>query len=546
LGGLLANYSIKGALSDINFGARSVPSWPVALTIGPASLSLAGGSSGEVRASYAEGGVISASLRPPFPIRADASGLYDGKSIDLSVQGLELGLDLFAPFLPQESVRLSAGKAHGGFRAVGLASDPEISGELDVEEAKVAVPGWITDEIGPFTAPIIAMGRRISVSVPSAAVGDGRVAIEGRATFDHWLPSGLTATARSIAGTTVRMDAKLMGIHAKGDAAVDLGLALRGDVVALDANLVLEKAVVTVSQEVLGSGGGGGPPSSAPVTTLEVTSNIRFGKSVQASFAPMSIPVVTGFADPSSSLSIHYDQAAENFYIKGTVALRGGEVIHGQRYFFLKNGKMVFNEGSGHFDPRVTLLAELHERNENGPVLITLKAENASISNFSPTISSDPALPESQLTAFLGFGSSGSSGDSSAVSFSAANVLMVGLEMIPQLNVMRTIGNTVRDFTGLDIFSVRSQVLQHPGLVFRRERDLRGQVHRRRHLPPRRAEPPGDEHLPDDVREPELGPTCRCRQVKNRLGNRRGFGCPLRPPHVDAGSGERGLEELEV
>jgi translocation and assembly module TamB len=453
----LASYEAQGALSGLSFGKTAVDRWPFQASADSRALSFVGGGAGELRLEYGSGGVISAGLHAPFPVRADVSGLYDGKSIDLSVQGLEFDIGLLSPLMPADLIKLTGGKARGGFRAIGLANDPEITGEVDLEGASVKVLGWVADDIGPFNAPIVALGRKVSVSVPSAPSGKAAVALGFQATFDHWLPAGLTAFARTIEGTSLHLDSTILGIRAKGDAAADVRFALQGDVLLIDADVALEKATVVVSTETLATGGGG-DASSRSGLTLAVTTNVRFGRGVQVFFPSTNFPIVAGYSDPSSSLAIRYDQAGADFSLKGTVALRGGEVFYVQRNFFLKNGKIVFNEGSDRFEPRVTLLAELRDRYDEGPVRITLRADNAPISSFKPTLSSDPILTEAQIASLMGqnvFGTAGASGlDFRKTAISAS-------EFIPQLNVTRAFENQVRDTFGLDIFYLRTQVLQN-------------------------------------------------------------------------------------
>ena len=71
--------------------------------------------------------------------------------------------------------------------------------------------------------------------------------------------------------------------------------------------------------------------------------------------------------------------------------------------FFLRSGKIVFNEGSERFEPRVTLLAELRDRDERAPRSPSrLKTDNAPLSSFKPTLSSDPPMTEAQIAVLMG------------------------------------------------------------------------------------------------------------------------------------------------
>ncbi len=388
LEGRLAGYSVKGNLTGLALGSAGQGDWPFSATLDHNSISFVGGTQGELRFKYQNAGAFSASLRPPFPVRAEVSGLYDGKNVDLSVQGIDFDLGLLSPFMPADLIKIVSGRARGGFRAVGLANDPEISGVVDLEGASVKVLGWLADDVGPFKAPIIAEGRKVSVSVPSIDVGKAAVAVSCQASFDHWIPVGLTATVRTLEGSRARVDSVILGIHAQGEASADMRFALQGDTLSIDSDVTLDKGSVVVSPSTLSQGGEG--VVEPPLVYLAVAANVRFGHGVQVFFPYSDYPVVAGYSDPSSLLAIRFDQASQDFTLKGNVTLRGGQVFYIQRNFFIRNGTIAFNEGSDHFDPRVTILAELRDRNaEDGtPVLITLQVDNAPITSFQPRLSS--------------------------------------------------------------------------------------------------------------------------------------------------------------
>jgi translocation and assembly module TamB len=452
---LFAHYAASGSLKAFSYGTVSADIWPFSIQIDSGSVSIAGGSQGELRCKYAPGGFLSASLRPPFPITADFSGLFDGKNMDLSVRNIEFGLDLLEPLMPENVVRITSGKARGGFRALGLVGDPEITGEIDLVGASVKVPGWLSDDIGPFDAPIVALGRKVSAFVPSAPAGKAALALSCQATFDHWLPTGLTASVKTLERSSIRLDSVIQGVHATGDAAADVRFALQGDVLAIDADVTLKKASVVVSPETLAGSSGS---SSRPSLFIAVSANVHFGRGVQVYFPSSSLPVVTGYSDPSSVLAIKYNQDTEDFSMKGTVTMRGGEVFYIQRNFFLKSGTIVFNENRDRFDPRVTLLAQLRDRDDEGTaVTITLRADNASIATFKPILSSDPVMTEAEIAVLMGQNLFGTSTDSS---LDIRKAVVSGTDFIPQLNVTRSVENKVRSLFGLDMLYLRTHVLQ--------------------------------------------------------------------------------------
>jgi len=138
---MLESYDARGSLSGFSFGSIRVKAGPSRLPVDPASVRVVGGSSGELRFKYATDHSFSASLRDPFPVLREVSGRFDGKNIDVSVQGVRFRP---RPALAGDALRShknNFGQSAGGFRAIGLANDPEITGEIDLDGASFKILG---------------------------------------------------------------------------------------------------------------------------------------------------------------------------------------------------------------------------------------------------------------------------------------------------------------------------------------------------------------------------------------------------------------------
>ncbi len=446
-------YSVEGKASR---AAGAAESWPFSVAFGESGLAVRAGASDELSLDYRSDKSFSISLKDPLPARVEASGSYDGKSVELSARGLELDVSLLQSFVDPKDLAFESGWIRGDFSAAGLAADPDIEGHLRIEDAMLRVPGWIADPIGPIDAPIEMADGAFSAAAQSVPVGRAAVTARANGVFDHWLPSELTASISSIEGSKVRLGFVVIGIRAEGEAAIDLKGRLEGDVFRFDVDAAFAKADVVVTPEALGPAGDEPPPEDFPVR-LDLSANLRFGRGVRVYFPYRDSPVVTAYSEPSSSLRVLWDQSTGEYSVKGAADLRGGEVFYIQRNFFLKSGRMVFNEETGMFDPRVTLLAELRERNDDGPVLITLRADNMPIASFKPRLSSDPAMTEAQIALMLGQNLLGAGEEES---FDFRKAVISTSEFIPQLDIAKAFENKLREAAGLDILFLRTQVLQ--------------------------------------------------------------------------------------
>jgi hypothetical protein len=447
------SYSIDGSVRRV--GADGDP-WPFAVTVGNSGIVLRAGGSDELLIDYSRSSRLIVRLGAPLPIRLDAVGTFDGKNIDVVAKDIDIDMKLFQYFVDTRNLVFESGKVRGAFRAYGLAADPEIEGELAIDDAVLRVPEWIVDPIGPFDAPVVMSERSFGAAAKTVPVGKAFVDAQAQGVFDHWLPSELSASISSAKGSLVRLAFVVLGIKADGEAVVNLRGSLDGDVFHFDVDVAFDKAVLVVTPEVLGPSAAPPPQENIPVF-LDLSARLRFGRGVRVFFPYKDNPVVTAYSEPSSSLQVMWDQSTQEYSVKGEADLRGGEVFYIQRNFFLKSGKLVFNEETGMFDPRVTLLAELRERNDEGPVLITLRADNMPISTFKPRLLSDPTMSEAQIALLLGQNLLGISENES---LDLRKAIISSSEFLPQLDIAKAFENKVRDMAGLDILFLRTQVLQ--------------------------------------------------------------------------------------
>jgi hypothetical protein len=124
----------------------------------------------------------------------------------------------------------------------------------------------------------------------------------------------------------------------------------------------------------------------------------------------------------------------------------------------LRNGTIVFNENQDNFDPLISFRAEIRERDETGsPVRILLTVDNQPISSFVPVFSSDPPKSQNELMALLG---QAASGDSSRENL-GRDFIVTTTDILTQMSVYRDFENSIRDILNLDMFSVRTLLLQN-------------------------------------------------------------------------------------
>ena len=188
-------------------------------------------------------------------------------------------------------------------------------------------------------------------------------------------------------------------------------------------------------------------------------------------FPSTDIPVIAAYSDPSSLLAMRYDQESGDFTLKGTVALRGGEVFYIQRNFFLRSGKIVFNEGSDRFEPqshpprraagpeRAGRPGHHHaEGGQRAPLEFPAAAQLRSAHDRGADRRAHGAEPHSA--------------PSTDNSVDIRKTVISGTQFIPQLDVTRRFdGPGPRQPSGSTIIYVRTQVLQNWLIDYRHARE---------------------------------------------------------------------------
>ena len=290
--------------------------------------------------------------------------------------------------------------------------------------------------------------------------------------MSQWIPRSFSLRARSVESTQVPLKTRFLGMNIAGTADADILLAAADGKFELTGALTIPRAEIVIDPSIMQAGAEG--DGRVPNVDTKIDLAVRIGKGVMVYFPSKEFPVISGQADPASRLSVSYDDKQQSYALKGNAVLRGGNLFYIQRNFFLKTGRMVFNENQYSFDPRVTLEAELRTRRGQETVKIVLKAENASLFNFQPTLESTPSLSQTEIAALLGSDLLASD-DGSDVDI--RRTLIASTDILPQLNFINVFERNTRRLLGLDLFYLRTELVQRWLLdVARLDADVEGGV----------------------------------------------------------------------
>jgi translocation and assembly module TamB len=193
-----------------------------------------------------------------------------------------------------------------------------------------------------------------------------------------------------------------------------------------------------------------------PPTFVSITATT--GKRVEFFWPSETFPVVRTTAAPGGKLVVTYRGDTGAYTVTGGAEVHGGEIFFFDRSFVLKQGSITFQEDQRSFDPRITARAEIREWDPaiGEEVKIWLDVDDT-LNRFSPRFSSDPALPEPDIFALLGAPFTRQVAGQGLLS----SAVMLSSDFISRFGLLRPFEQRVRELLGLDMFSVRTQVIQN-------------------------------------------------------------------------------------
>lgn len=447
------SYAINGTISGFAFG-QSTNQWPFELTLTEQQRIFRAGPENQARLSFSATGDLSAHLAPGLPVSLDAVGRIADGSMSLELKQVRVEMPFLFQLLRLPFVEAISGTAQGDFTLAGRINDPEINGIVEFDNVYLGVPQFVSAPIGPFTEPLYFTGRNMETLQSSLRCGDARVSANLVATFRGYIPSELDITLQTTGPGYVPVQMRLLGMDIGGFAQPSLLIEVDDGQARLSGSVMVPAGDIILTTElVTGSVGAG----SSAATNFSLDLELGFGRGVRLYFPDKRLPLIYGQADPSSRLAVSFDGATDSFQLNGQAALRGGTVFYIQKNFYLKNATVVFDEDETSFDPVISLEAETRSRNESGSVLVLLSARNSRLSDLSFRLESVPGMSEAEIARLLGM-------DLLAVregeTPELGRVIIENTDLLPQLNIISVFERNVQELLGLDLFFVRSQILQ--------------------------------------------------------------------------------------
>ncbi len=412
-----------------------------------------GGPDNSIRATIDADGEFTLSLAAPLPFSVDAEGRISATEVEANLTHVSLDVERVPEIFDLGDFRFVAGKAEGSLRMTGPIFDPDLFGTLTargVEARLVLFP----DTIGPADGHIVFSEKEMRVQPLRTPVGQAEANFEGVFLISRWELEQFELDIETVGTPGPHVYFDFGGVHVDGYGRGSFSIVGTGSDVRLLGNIVAHNTTVTLSEVDEADSDPPGPDDDGLIVDLEIDA----GRGVEFLWPTTAFPILRAVARPGDRLRIGADTLQQSFQIVGDIGVQGGELFYFDRSFIVREGMIRFNETEDDVDPRLTVRAETRDVGPDGPVRISLVADESRLSELTVRVVSDPPLPEEEVLAMLGTGVFTSAEDG-LINLSGA--VLLGGELVGQFGVIRTVESSIRNALQLDLFTVRTQLFQN-------------------------------------------------------------------------------------
>lgn len=405
---------------------------------------------GALDASFVDGGGFSIRADDPLPLRFTAEGSVNRGDLQLSVSAITADLPRLARLAPLEGLDVRSGTLQGAVRLIGSPADPDMFGTLNLRNLETSVPIG-PERVGPVDATLIIEEKTLRLPRISISAGESTVDLSARALLSRLNLAEFEVLMEIAGAPGIRVERSFGPVAVDGFARGSLQLAGTPNDIQLSGTLVASGTEVTIDDQPREA-------SSGSESSLLLDLDVQTGRAVQFIWPDPDFPILRSSFATGQTVEIRANTAEQQFALNGSLDIQSGDIFYFDRNFLIRDGSIVFNETAEDFDPRLSARAELREVTPDGPVRIYLVADRQRLSEFSPRFESNPPLAGTDIVAILG-GNIFQQGESDSVNLTTA--LLSTSDVVTQFGVFRQFEDTMREALNLDLFAIRTSVIQN-------------------------------------------------------------------------------------
>ncbi|MCL2792614.1 MAG: translocation/assembly module TamB [Spirochaetaceae bacterium] len=444
--------------SNIDNNILSYDYWTLSFFNTEEYFSMTGGPENAINVYFDRIGTFNISLKQPLPLNGFVIGRINNGNIQATFQNISLDIGAVGRMFGKSFFRPTGGILKGTFSVSGKLMDPDFFGELSIE-AFEAVSSFSPLPIEPFNTYVILEGKSISIPNTFVRLQRSRFFFQADAAIDRWIPREFIVILRTSPGENIWIRERFGPIDADGYASGELVIEGDDGIITVSGTITVSRTTITLTdgrdrhEEVAP------PPEQDAHGGIIIDLELVSGQGVEFYWPTVRFPILRTSAAVGQRLHIYTDFAARTFALTGNIRILSGEIFYFNQTFFVREGMIDFDENEYHFDPLVTVRAEMRQRTvDHRDVRIFLILESCPLSQFSPRFVSTPHLSEPEIYALLGQGIYHQLGGDD-ITFGSA-ILGASSYGSHFIGFLRPFETAVKNFFNLDFFLVRTQFLQ--------------------------------------------------------------------------------------
>jgi len=456
MGEALDYFDGKVHVENLRYGSAEAQTFDINFSRGDGgAFTVSGGPKNMLRLRVDNNGNFYAGLSSPSPVRGTAIGNISDNMINASCNDLYVDMGGLFDLLPRNSdIYLTGGYVNASVEIKGPLSDPEFFGQARGTSLRFMIPSFIPVELRPIPFNVAIDGNELRFGPVSASVGKGAGSVSGYFLIDRWIPDIFSIDIAVPRETPIPYSFEITGFTASGDTSGKLNVSRENMILDVSGDLYVNNTTLGISSDSHGQDAFSDSSSNA-VVNLTVST----GPVVEFIYPNTNWPILRANPDIGTKLYVKADTIKQQFSLISDIKIRGGEIFYFERSFYIRSGLLVFKENELHFAPRLTARAEVRDRNDDGPVTISMIVDNAPLLDFTARFESSPPLSQMEILALMGQSITGSNTDDPGAYQRA--FLSSTADLLAQFMLVRHAEKQIRNFLQLDMFSFRTQIVQN-------------------------------------------------------------------------------------
>ncbi|MCR4676538.1 MAG: translocation/assembly module TamB [Sphaerochaetaceae bacterium] len=413
-------------------------------------------------------GTFDIDLSRDFLIGFNAKGSI-GETLDVHLSNLSLPIAVVNQFMNMPFAHILSGTVNGELLVKGPVNNLSLYGLLTIQKMEFDI-FYFPDQILTLSNLNIVLHDNVVSITPTPLIGhssaDGRYY---KATFKMEAtlgPSGLESMEGLISEPDEYMDFWMptyLGpdageIDVRGDVRGNVILWVRNGVFGIDLDINSKNFIVDFEL----------PPMPKWFYELAVYCSINLkletGKNMEFFYPTIDNSFINFTLSENQTIEMQYDSETENIKIDGNIDFKSGRISYLNNDFVITEGNLELKSSStGALDMGLNLTARLREYADGTRYEIYLILQDATLDNIAPRFESLPALSENEIIKILGQSIIPTTETGVTVS-SIASAAVAATDAIQNLGILESndsfsVARSIRESLGLDVFSIRSNLL---------------------------------------------------------------------------------------